>query len=422
MPNLPGVRDPRVRTLRTLEDTDRIVKDLADGAKRAVVIGGGFVGVEMAENLRTRGLAVTMIEASDHILAMLDPDLASLAEDALRARGVTVLTGRKAVAFRNDFEVVLDDGQVIPTDVAILSIGVTPETPLARDAGLALGPRGGIAVDARMRTNDPSIWAVGDAVESYHRTSGGVQPIPLAGPANRQARVAADAIFGLRARYPGTIASSIVRACDLTCAATGASSRVLREAGVEFRTATVHAHDHASWFPGASELHLKILYSPEGVLLGAQACGASGVDKRIDVLAVAIAHGATVDDLASYDLAYAPQFSSAKDPVHLAGMVAENDLAGRGPLVAVENLPADAVYIDVRTAAERARGAIEGSLHIPVDELRARMSELPRDRDLVVYCAVGRRGYVAQRILMQEGFRVRNLTGGFTSYRAAHPN
>lgn len=424
VPNVPGARDHRVLTVRTIEDSDRILA-LAKKDGRAVVIGGGFVGIEIAENLVKHGLAVTLVEALPQVLGFLDAEMAGWARAALVRHGVEVITSAKVVGFDDgeQFGVLLEDGRRLEADLAVSAIGVVPEVSLARDAGLAIGPRGGIVVDSKMRTNDPAIFAVGDAVEVEHAVLGTRGTVPLAGPANRQARVAADVMAGLPSTYAGALGTSIVRAFDVTLGATGASARQLKLAGIPFRTATAHATDHVSWFPGATEVHVTLHYSPDdGRLLGAQVAGEKGVDKRIDVLATAIRHKATVHDLIDEELAYAPPFGAPKDVVNLAGMVASNDLRGLGRVIdaegAKEEIAGGAFVLDVRTRGEHARGAIEGSTVIPVDELRKRLDELPRDRTILVHCAVGRRGYVAQRLLMQHGFRALNLTGGYTSWKA----
>lgn len=426
VPDVPGARDSRVLTVRSVEDSERILA-LAKKGGRAVVIGGGFVGVEIAENLAHHGLSVTMVEAAPQVLGFLDPEMASYGLHALKKNGVEVLTGAKVVGFETgeSFTVLLEGGRRIEADLAIAAIGVVPENALARDAGLTLGARGTIVVDAQMRTNDPSIFAVGDAVEIEHAVLGTHGGIPLAGPANRQARIAADVMMGIESSYRGALATSIVRAFDVTLGSAGASARQLRMAQIPFRTATAHATHHVSWFPGAAEVHLTVHYSPkDGRLLGAQVAGEKGIDKRVDVLATAIRHGATVYDLIDEELAYAPPFGSPKDVINLVGMVAANDLRGIAPVVDVdaakELLANGALLVDVRSKGEHARGAIEGSTLIPVDDLRTRMNELPKDRKIIVHCAVGRRGYVAQRILMQHGFDVVNLTGGYTSWVARH--
>ena len=430
IPPLPGVRGDRVFTLRTLPDVDRIRALVDGGAKRAVVVGGGYVGVEMAENLAARGVEVKLVELAPQVLTFLDPEMAALAHEALRRNGIELLLGNKVTEIPPGRAAPrgggVAGGRVLDADLVLLAIGVVPEVGLARDAGIALGPSGGIAVDEHMRTSDASIFAVGDAVEVVHLVSKARTRIPLAGPANRQGRIAANTICGVPSGYKETQGTSIIQVFGLVCAATGASSAALRAAGIPFRAARVHPFDHAGYYPGASTLHLKILYAPDdGRLLGAQACGEHGVDKRIDVLATAIRHGATVHDLEDYELAYAPPFGSAKDPINMAGFVAVNDLRGSGPLLDADALAGElargAVLLDVRTAAERARGAIQPSLHIPIDELRARLDELPLGRTVIVYCAVGLRGYLAQRILLQSDRRALNLSGGYASYRQSFP-
>lgn len=423
VPDVPGAKDSRVVTVRSVEDSERILA-LAKKGGSAVVIGGGFVGVEIAENLVHHGVKVTLVEAAPQVLGFLDPEMASYGLAALKKNGVEVLTSAKVVGFDDgeQFAVRLEGGRKVEADLAISAIGVLPESSLARDAGLALGPRGTIVVDAQMRTSDPSIFAVGDAVEVEVAVLGTRALVALAGPANRQARVAADAMMGMKSSYRGALGTSIVRAFDVTLGAVGASARQLRMAGIAFRSATVHATHHVSWFPGAAEVHLTIHYTPEGKLLGAQVAGEKGIDKRVDVLATAIRHGANVHDLIDEELAYAPPFGAPKDPINLAGMVAENDVTGFAPVVDVDGmkqlLAEGALLVDVRGKGEHARGAIPGSTLIPVDDLRTRLSELPKDRKIIVHCAVGRRGYVAQRILMQSGFDAVNLTGGYTSWVA----
>jgi len=371
------------------------------------------------------GLAVTLVEAAPQVLGFLDPEMASYGHAALVRHGVEVLTGAGVVGFEtgDTFAALLAGGRRVEADLAVVAIGVVPESPLARDAGLRLGARGAIAVDAQMRTSDPSIFAVGDAVEIEHAVLGTRAAISLAGPANRQARVAADTMMGVTARYRGSIATSIVRAFDVTLGAVGASARQLRQANIPFRSATVHQSHHVSWFPGASDVHLTVHYAEtDGRVLGAQIAGEKGIDKRLDVMATAIRHGATVFDLIDEELAYAPPFGAPKDPINLVGMVAANDLSGLAPIVDVDGartlIANGALVLDVREDQERARGAIEGSMHVPVDALRGRLDELPRDRTIVVYCAVGRRGYIAQRILRQHGFDGVNLTGGYASWMA----
>jgi rhodanese-related sulfurtransferase len=312
---------------------------------------------------------------------------------------------------------------VLPADVVILGLGVRPETKLAKEAGLALGERGGVRVDEHMRTSDSAVWAVGDAVEVRDPVTGGYGLVPLAGPANRQGRIVADNIAGRPSAYRGTLGTSIVRVFDLVAATTGASAKALTRAGVPFQAVHLHPGSHAGYYPGAKPIHLKVLFAPgTGKLLGAQAVGEDGVDKRIDVIATALHHGGTVHDLAELELAYAPPFGSAKDPVNLAGMAAQNLLAG--DVAAAQWHEVDAMVkagaglLDVREAAERERGALPGSLHIPLGQLRSRLGELDRGREWLVYCASGQRSYNACRVLSQHGYRCRNLTGAYRTWSA----
>lgn len=435
VPPIPGARLPRVLTLRNIPDMDRILRAVDDGARRAVVIGGGYVGVELAENLAERGLQVSLVELAPQLLLFLEPELAALAKLELERHGVVLHLGDKLTEVRAAEEpragdatggglvARLGSGAELPADLVILAIGVVPETGLARDAGLALGPTGAIAVDAQLRTSDPAIFAVGDAVEVTHLVTHQKAKIPLAGPANRQGRIVANTIAGLESSYADTQGTSIIKVFGQAFAATGANSSALRAAKIPYKKAIVHAESHAGYYPGASTVHLEVLYSPvDGKLLGAQAAGRDGVDKRIDVLATALRHGATVYELEDYELAYAPPYGSAKDPVNLAGFVAVNDLRGISPLVTVEQLDelraGGAVILDVRTPDEVHRGSIPGAVNIPLDGLRGRLAELPRGRPIVVYCAVGKRAHVAVRLLRQEGWQASNLTGGYQTYAA----
>lgn len=429
LPPIPGIDLPGVHTLRTMPDMDRILAKVNAGAKEAVVVGGGFIGVEVAENLAERGLSVTLLEAAPQILLFLDPDLAAFAHEEMRGRGVDLRLGAKVTAFTDmgadKIRVELADGAPIDTGLLVFAAGVRPETTLAASCGLALGETGGILVDERMRTSDPDIHAVGDAIEGTLLPTGRKARISLAGPANRQARVAADAICGRAGAWKPMLSTGIVKVFDLACASTGASSATLARAGVPFRTVTVHAGSHAGYYPGAAPVHLKLLYAPgDGRLLGAQACGTDGIDKRIDVIAAAMKFGATVRDLADLELCYAPPFGSAKDPVNQAGFVACNELDGLAPVVDLAGLPGllakGALLLDVRNPEEIACGSIEGALAIPLPALRKRLGEIPRGRKVIPFCKIGLRGYVAQRILLAHGFEAINLSGGYDSWRVVH--
>lgn len=427
-PPIPGVDSERVLTLRNMADTDRIKRyvDRA-GTRSAVVIGGGFIGVEMAENLRRRGLEVTLVEAAPHILAPFDDDMVPLVERELTDHGVRLFLGNGVASFaerKGGLDVTLQDGETVRADLAILAVGVKPDVAFLEGSGIALGPRGHILVNDRMQTSVPDIYAVGDAIEVTDFVHGGKTAVPLAGPANKQARIAADNICGIPSRYKGAQGTSILRIFGLAAACTGLNERTLQRLNIPYRIVHLHPGSRAGYFPGASPISLKLLFADDGRILGAQALGRDGVDKRIDVIAAVMRLGGTVRDLAELELAYAPPFSSAKDPVNMAGFIACNVLDGRMDTVTVRDLdafdPSRAVLVDVRTAAEHAAGHIPGSIHIPLDELRDRLDELPRDKEIWVYCQVGQRGYYASRILAQKGFRVKNLTGGYRSYMIAN--
>jgi NADPH-dependent 2,4-dienoyl-CoA reductase/sulfur reductase-like enzyme len=422
-PPLPGIDLPGIFVLRTIPDSRRIRKWLEDKqATRAVVVGGGFIGLEMAENLAHRELDVTVIELADQVMPPLDPEVAQPVAEHLRANGVTLRTGDGVESFeQNPDETIVvctSGGEAIETDIVILAIGVQPESGLARDAGLPLGERGGIRVNASMRTDDPHIWAVGDAVEVIDPVSGARVQVPLAGPANRQGRIAANNIFGRDSEFRGVQGTAVCGLFGLTVAATGASEKALKRGGHEnYEVVYLHPGHHVGYYPGAKPIRLKLIFDPDdGRVLGAQATGEQGVARRIDVVAMAIQMGATVFDLEEAELCYAPQFGAAKDPVNIAGMIAANHVRGDHPLARWEDA-ADGVLVDVREPKEFARESIPGAIHIPLEELRERAHELPRDQPIHVYCKVGQRGYYATRLLMQRGFDVRNLSGGIETYR-----
>jgi len=425
-PPLPGIDHPRIFTLRSVPDTDAIKQAVDSGARTAVVVGGGFIGLEMAENLRRRGLSVHLVEMLDQVLPPLDREMAAALHQTLALHGVQLHLGAAVEAFGEEGGRVsarLKNGETLTADLVVLAIGVRPESKLAEEAGLAVGERGAILVDEHMRTTDPDIYAVGDAVAVKDAVTGTPVLIPLAGPANRQARIAADHIFGRDSRYRGTQGTSIVRVFDLTAAITGASEKTLRRAGLDFAKVYLHPAQHVGYYPGAEAMHLKLLFGPgDGRLLGAQITGRDGVDKRIDVLATAIQAGFTVYDLEEAELAYSPQYGAAKDPVNMAGFIAANLLRGDVRLAYADEPLGDAVLLDVREPGEHQAGAIPGSRLIPLGELRARHEELPRGRRIVAYCAVGMRGYVAARLLSQLGYDVANLSGGYRTWRMFHPD
>lgn len=426
VPPIEGRERPGVFTLRDLEDTDRIVawRRERPEVRRAVVVGAGFIGLEMAEQLRHSGLEVTVIEAAPQVLPPLDPELAVWIQKECEEKGVRVALSEfvSSIAEHSGAlvgEVVTKSGLRCAADLVILSVGVRPNSELAQRAGLALGPTGAIQVDAAMRTSREGIWAVGDVVEAPHPILGVAMVIPLGGPANRQGRIAADAIGGRASVYRGSMGTSIVRVFGLTAAVTGAGEKLLQRFERPYQKVYLHPGSHAGYYPGAHPIALKLLFDPgDGKVLGAQAVGADGVDKRIDVLSTAITAGMTVDDLVDLELCYAPPFGSAKDPVNLAGMVAQNVRAGLVELADPVHPPQGEgfQYLDVREDAEHQRGALPGALHVPLGELRSRLDELPRDKTLVVYCQSGQRSYNACRLLVQHGFRCQNLSGAYRTW------
>ncbi|MDO0823177.1 DsrE/DsrF/DrsH-like family protein [Desulfosporosinus nitroreducens] len=420
-PNIPGIDSSKIFTLRNIPDTDR-VKAYVDqkGTNSAIVIGGGFVGVEMAENLIERGLKVTLVEAAPHILAPFDSDMVVMAEKELVENGVDLILGDGVKAFKevgSKIEVRLSSEKMVTADLVILAIGVAPDTSFLKDSGIRLGSKSHIVVDERMQTNVKDVYAVGDAIEVVDFITGEKAAVPLAGPANKQGRIAADNITGLNSIYKGTQGTSILKVFSLTAASTGANERSLKKANLPYRVVYVHPVAHASYYPAALQLTLKLIFSDEGQVLGAQGIGYDGVDKRIDVIAAVIRLKGTVDDLAELELAYAPPFSSAKDPVNMAGFLAQNVLAGRTHVVAWKDLELstlkDSILLDVRTEEEYNNGHLPGSINIPLDSLRDRMDELDRNKQIIEYCQVGLRGYVADRILSQSGYNVLNVTGGY---------
>ena len=429
-PSIEGIDSPRIFTLRNVPDTDAI-KQYVDRhcPRRAVVVGGGFIGLEMAENLHHLGLRVDVVEMADQVMAPLDFSMAALVHRQLTDRGVGLYLKDGVVRFEETPDgrvtVHLQSGRQITTDLVILSIGVRPETRLAREAGLEIGERRGIVVNEYMQTSDPEIYALGDAVEVRHLVTGRPALIPLAGPANKQGRIVADNIvLGNTHVYKGSIGTSVAKVFDLTVAVAGANAKLLKANGIEYIESFTHGASHAGYYPDALPLAIKILFAPgSGRLLGAQVVGCDGADKRIEMFEQIIRTGGTVYDLTELEHAYAPPYSSAKDPVNMAGYVAENILAGRVRVIQWREVAAlgdETLRIDVRTRDEFAMGSIPGFVNIPLDELREHLDELPRERPVVVSCAVGLRGYLASRILTQHGFRdVRNLSGGYTTWRVA---
>ena len=429
-PALPGIDNKRVHTLRGMADMDSIIRAIQQGKPAsAVIIGGGYIGLEMAEALRGLGIKVAIVELAGQVFGVIDPEMAAPIHQQLVDRGVELYLGVGVAAFEEPrgatgpLTIRLTGGQSLECDLAILAIGVRPEVKLAREAGLEIGPTGGIAVDEHMRTSDADIYAVGDAAEVRNFVTNQVSLVPLAGPANRQGRIAADNIAGRPSTYKNTQGTAICKVFDLAVGMTGLSEKALKKAGMAYEKVYVHPSSHAGYYPGAGAISLKLLFAPDsGKILGAQAVGAKGVDKRIDVLAVALRAGMTVYDLEDLELSYAPPYGSAKDVVNYAGFTAANALRGDVKLCHWPEMDAPAanqLLLDVRTPAEVEAGTLAGARNIPLDDLRPRLAELPRDKELLVFCQQGLRGYLACRILSQNGFACRNLTGGYKTYRAA---
>ncbi|HQI70903.1 MAG TPA: FAD-dependent oxidoreductase, partial [Bacteroidales bacterium] len=428
-PNLPGINTDGIFTLRNVADTDKI-KSFIDNQKpaKAIVVGGGFIGLEMAENLHKRGIFVSLVEMADQVMTPLDYAMASIVHQHLKTKNVAFYLKDGVSSFAKEngrIAVTLRSGRKLSADMVILSIGVKPESRIASETGLETGASGGIVVNEYLQTSDADIYAVGDAIEFENPLIHKKQITYLAGPANKQGRICADNIvYGNKSKYQGAINTAIAKVFDLTVAATGVSGRILRKENIPYLSAVIHSGSHAGYYPGAIPMSIKIIFSPEGKLYGAQIVGYDGVDKRIDILAGIINFGGTISDLTRIEHAYAPPYSSAKDPVNIAGFVAENILKKRMMPFSWRDIAAldlaTSMLIDVRTRDEFQLGAIPGAVNIPVDEIRTRMGEIPKNKKIVVYCGVGLRGYVACRILMQSGYQeVFNLSGGYKTYEFA---
>ena len=428
VPPLPGVDKPGVFTLRNLPDMDRI-KAFVDQKKpaRAVVVGGGFIGLEIAENLQHRGVQVTLIELLNQVLAPIDYEMAALVHQHLTFKKIRLALGDGLKVISDDdsgwLKIELSSGRSVDAEIVVLSIGVRPENQLAKDASLDLGFRGTIKTNSHMQTSDPDIYAVGDAAEVTQRLTGEDYALALAGPASRQGRVVADHICGRDTTFNGVIGTSIVKVFDLTVASVGLNAKMLEQAGTPFSTVIIHASNHAGYYPGASPMALKLLYNSEGKILGAQAVGIEGVDKRIDVIATAIQSGMTVFDLEELELAYAPPFSSSRDPVNIIGFTAANVLRGDAKVMTWEQVDSldrnKTAIVDVRLPEELALGMIDGAVNIPLQSIRQKVNEIPKDRPVLLYCQTGQRSYFASRALNQLGFDAYNLTGGYKTYSHA---
>ncbi len=430
-PPIPGIDSPNIYTLRDIPDTDSIKRFLDERKPQsAVVVGGGFIGLEMAENLHAAGLKVDIVEALDQVMAPLDYEMAAIVHNHIRSKGcgLHLKDGVKAFEPEGDKTVVLlQSGKRIPADMIILSIGVRPNNALAKEAGLEIGVTGGIKVNEYLETSDPDIYALGDAIEVTDYVSGSPALIPLAGPANKQGRIVANNIAGRKETYKGTQGTAIAKIFDIAAASTGINEKTLKklrkELGKDYITTTTHSASHAGYYPGGSTMAIKTIYTPEGRVIGAQIVGFDGVDKRIDYIAIAIRHRMTVHDMQEFELAYAPPFSSAKDPVNMAGYVGSNVLKV-DVKVAYWNEAMNAdmsktFLLDVREPFEYEQGHIPNAVNIPLGQIRSRLDEIPKDKEIIVNCQVGLRSYIGVRMLMQNGFeRVKNLSGGYKTYRA----
>jgi len=431
-PPLPGMDHPRIFSLRTVEDAARIRAFVEQNDPASVVVvGGGFIGLELAENFRTLALDVTIVEMADQVLLTLDREMAEIVHQHMKLHGIKLVLGNPVEGFEESagdrLTVKVKNGNPILCGFVVSAIGVKPETKLAERSGLERGKRGGIRVNDHLQTSDPDIYAIGDVIEVSDRTTHDARLIPLAGLANKQGRLAADEMLGRPRAYRGAFGTSVVRVLDLTIATTGANEKSLRAKGMPYQKSYTHPASHAGYFPGAVPMVLKLLFSPDtGKILGAQIVGVDGVDKRIDVLATAIYAGLSVFDLTELELAYAPQYGTGKDAVNVAGYVASNIVQGDVDAFHTEDMESlqqqGAFLLDVRTAPEFQQAHIEAAVNIPIDEVRDRLHELPRDRLLLLYCLTGIRSYFVCRVLTQHGFRVRNLSGGYMMYCAANPS
>ncbi|ENM3895633.1 NADH oxidase, putative [Vibrio cholerae] len=447
IPPIPGIQNPLTHSLRNIPDMDKIIQTLQmNKPEHATVVGGGFIGLEMMEAFHQLGIKTTLIEMADQVMTPVDREMAGFAHAEIRAKGIDLRLGAalKSVEYRpaatlpsaesgeslehkhveGELDLVLSNGDTLTTDILIMAIGVRPETKLAAEAGLQLGELGGIWVNEQMQTSDPAIYAVGDAVEEKDFVTGKQTLVPLAGPANRQGRMAADNMLGRNESYQGTQGTAICKIFDLAIASTGKNEKQLKREGIAYEKVYVHTASHASYYPGAEVVSFKMLFDPQtGKIFGAQAVGKDGIDKRIDVMAVAQRAGMTVEQLQHLELTYAPPFGSAKDVINQAAFVATNLMKGDAKAIhfdEIDNLTDEQVLLDVRNPMElQNMGYLPGAINIPVDQLRQRMNELPKDKEIVIYCQVGLRGNVAYRQLVNNGFKARNLIGGYRTYKFA---
>ncbi len=447
IPPIPGIQNPLTHSLRNIPDMDKIIQTLQmNKPEHATVVGGGFIGLEMMDAFHHLGIKTTLIEMADQVMTPVDREMAGFAHAEIRAQGIDLRLGAavKSVEYRpaaplpsaesgeslehkhgeGELDLLLSNGDTLTTDILIMAIGVRPETKLAAEAGLQLGALGGIWVNEQMQTSDPAIYAVGDAVEEKDFVTGKQTLVPLAGPANRQGRMAADNMLGRNESYQGTQGTAICKIFDLAVASTGKNEKQLKREGIAYEKVYVHTASHASYYPGAEVVSFKMLFDPQtGKIFGAQAVGKDGIDKRIDVMAVAQRAGMTVEQLQHLELTYAPPFGSAKDVINQAAFVATNLIKGDAKAIhfdEIDNLTDEQVLLDVRNPMElQNMGYLPGAINIPVDQLRQHMNELPKDKEIVIYCQVGLRGNVAYRQLVNNGFKARNLIGGYRTYKFA---
>ncbi|MCX8065441.1 MAG: FAD-dependent oxidoreductase [Candidatus Hydrogenedentes bacterium] len=418
VPQIPGVNSDRVFVLNHLSDMDRIMKALP-GAKHACVIGAGFIGLELTENLKHRGLEVTLVEMLDHVMPRMDSEMTTPILQELLVNKVSVFLNETAQRIE-DGKVFLKSGKIIGSDIVFMCAGVRPNSKLAVEAGLETTPRGYIVVDEHMRTSDPSIYAVGDVLETYDVVTGGRTAVPLAGPANRQGRVTADNICGRDSKFGGIQGTGILKVFNLAVAQTGLTESQVKQLGIPYYKAYVHPMQHPRYYPGAQPVSVKIIFKPDGYILGAQVVGYEGVESMINTLAMALRHKLTVFDFEDEELAYSPQWGGAKHGINMVGYVASNIIRGDVEVVNPDEIPSDAFILDVREPAEAEGGAIPGATLIPVDQIRSRIEEIPRDANVITYCAVGLRGYIAYRYLKQRGYKVKNLNGGYRTWSWFH--
>lgn len=425
IPDIPGSKDSDICVLWTIPDMDAVIAKLQNGADDAVVVGGGFIGVEAAENLVERGIKTTLIERNDHLLPPFDSEMGYPLEEEMISSGVNLLLNTGIVKIERNHEkkfiLTTDKGATIIASVLILAIGIRSNTEFLKSSGIKLNSKGGIITDKYLQTSDSDIFAAGDAIEVNDLLLNKQTMIPLAGPANKQGRIAADNVFGAKKEYTGSLGTAICKIFDLTAACVGASEKKLKLEGVDYFKYYLMPGSNASYYPGSESMYIKILADKKGKLLGSQIVGSKGVDKKIDILATAMRNNLTVSDLAELELAYAPPYSSAKDPINFAGFIGENILEGKSEVVHSESIPKDAYLVDVRDEDEFAMGSIPGAVNIPLGQIRNRLKEFPKDKNIVVFCRVGLRGYLAERILKQNGFKVNNLSGGYAIWKLFNP-